>query len=100
MRCTGETTREADAIEAVAGCHCRIVLLRYAPITDTLVGEPETIWAFPGSPRLATPIGAHRPDLVLHGHAHRGSFAGQLGPVRVRNVTVAVTGRDGKDFEL
>jgi len=97
VRCTGETTPEADAIEAVAGCHCRIVLLHCAPITDTLVGEPETIWAFPGSSRLATPIG---PDLVLHGHAQRGSFAGQLDPVRVRNVTVAVTGRDGKDFEL
>ncbi len=100
MRCTGETTREADAIEAVAGCHCRIVLLHDAPITDTLVGEPETIWAFPGSPRLATPIGAHRPDLVLHGHAHRGPSPASSAPSGFGNVTVAVTGRDGKDFEL
>ena len=99
-----ETTREVDAIEAgleaIAGCHRRIVLLHYAPIAETLVGEPETIWAFLGSSRLATPIGAHRPDLVLHGHAHRGSFAGELGPVPVRNVAVAVTGKDFEVFEL
>ena len=100
----GETTREVKAIEAgleaIAGCHRRIVLLHYAPIPDTLVGEPETIWAFLGSSRLAAPIGAHRPDLVLHGHAHRGTFAGELGPVPVRNVAVAVTGQDFVRFEL
>ncbi len=99
-----ETTREVTAIEegleAVAGCHRRIVLLHYAPIPETLVGEPETIWAFLGSSRLAAPIGAHRPDLVLHGHAHRGTFAAALGPVPVRNVAVAVTGKDFELFEL
>jgi uncharacterized protein len=99
-----ETTREVDAIEqgleAVAGCHRRIVLLHYAPVPGTLVGEPETIWAFLGSSRLAAPIGAHRPDLVLHGHAHRGTFAAELGPVPVRNVAVAVTGKDFELFEL
>ena len=99
-----ETTLEVNAIEvgleAIAGCHRRIVLLHYAPISETLVGEPETIWAFLGSYRLAAPIGAHRPDLVLHGHAHRSSFAGELGPVPVRNVAVAVTGKDFELFEL
>ena len=99
-----ETTREVEAIEAgleqVSGCHRRVVLLHYAPIPETLVGEPETIWAFLGSSRLAQPIGAHRPDLVLHGHAHRGSFAGELGPVPVRNVAVHVLGKDFELFEL
>jgi uncharacterized protein len=99
-----ETTREVAAIEAgleaVSGCHRRIVVLHYAPIPETLVGEPETIWAFLGSSRLAAPLGAHRPDLVLHGHAHRGSFAGELGPVPVRNVAVHVTGKDFELFEL
>jgi Icc-related predicted phosphoesterase len=99
-----ETTREVDAIEAgleqVSGCHRRVVLLHYAPIPETLVGEPETIWAFLGSSRLAQPISAHRPDLVLHGHAHRGAFAGELGPVPVRNVAVHVLGKDFELFEL
>jgi uncharacterized protein len=99
-----ETTREVEALEqgleAVAGCHRVVVLLHYAPIPETLVGEPETIWAFLGSSRLAAPIGAHRPDLVLHGHAHRGTFAGQLGPVPVRNVAVHVLGKDFEVFDL
>jgi uncharacterized protein len=99
-----ETTREVEAIEAgleaVAGCHRRVVLLHYAPVPETLVGEPEPIWAFLGSSRLAAPIGAHRPDLVLHGHAHRGSFATELGPVPVRNVAVHVIGKDFELFEL
>ncbi|MGH3071927.1 MAG: metallophosphoesterase family protein [Gaiellaceae bacterium] len=99
-----ETTREVDALEAgleeISGCHRRIVLLHYAPIPETLVGEPETIWAFLGSSRLAQPISAHRPDLVLHGHAHRGSLAGELGPVPVRNVAVHVLGKDFELFEL
>jgi len=99
-----ETTLEVNGIEAgleaISGCHRRVVLLHYSPIPETLVGEPETIWAFLGSSRLAAPIGAHRPDLVLHGHAHRGSFEGQLGPVPVRNVAVAVTGKDFELFEL
>jgi len=81
-------------LEAVAGCHRRIVLLHYAPIPETLVGEPERIWAFLGSGRLAEPIGAHRPDLVLHGHAHHGSPAGTIGEVPVRNVAVHVLGSD------
>ena len=99
-----ETTREVEAIEAgleqVSGCHRRVVLLHYAPIPETLVGEPETIWAFLGSSRLAQPISAHRPDLVLHGHAHRGTFAGELGPVPVRNVAVHVLGKDFELFDL
>jgi Icc-related predicted phosphoesterase len=99
-----ETTREVDALEAgleaISGCHRRLVLLHYAPVPETLVGEPETIWAFLGSSRLAAPIGAHRPDLVLHGHAHRGTFASELGPVPVRNVAVHVIGKDFEHFEL
>jgi Icc-related predicted phosphoesterase len=99
-----ETTREVEALErgleAVSGCHRVVVLLHYAPVPETLVGEPETIWAFLGSSRLGGPIGAHRPDLVLHGHAHRGTFAATLGPVPVRNVAVHVLGRDFELFEL
>ena len=71
-----ETSREVAALEngleAISGCHRRLVLLHYAPISDTLTGEPSGIWAFLGSGRLAGPIGAHRPDAVFHGHAHHG----------------------------
>jgi Icc-related predicted phosphoesterase len=99
-----ETTLEVEALEqgleAVAGCHKRVVLLHYAPVTDTLVGEPETIWAFLGSGRLAAPIGMFRPDLVVHGHAHHGTPRGAIGEVPVLNVAVHVTGQDFAIFEL
>lgn len=99
-----ETTLEVEALERgleeIAGCHKRIVLLHYAPVQDTLVGEPEPIWAFLGSGRLAGPIGAHRPDLVVHGHAHHGAPRGSIGEVPVHNVAVHVTGHDFALFEV
>jgi Icc-related predicted phosphoesterase len=67
---------------------------------DTLVGEPEGLWPLLGSNRLATPIAAHRADLVLHGHAHEGTFEGSIGAVPVYNVAVHVTGRDFWVFDL
>ena len=76
------------------------MLLHYAPITDTIVGEPEGIWAFLGSSRLAGPIGMHRPELVVHGHAHHGARQGTIGAVPVHNVAVHVTGQDFATFEL
>ena len=97
-----ETSLEVEALEvgleAIAGCHKRVVLLHYAPITETIVGEPEGIWAFLGSGRLAGPIGMHRPDLVLHGHAHHGAPTGSIGTVPVHNVAVHVTGQDFATF--
>jgi uncharacterized protein len=98
------TTAEVDAIvtglDAIEGCDYRIVLLHYAPTTSTLEGEPRVIWAFLGTDRLAPAIGEHRPDVVLHGHAHRGTFAGEIGEVPVFNVAVQVMGRDFFVFEL
>jgi Icc-related predicted phosphoesterase len=99
-----ETTLEVEAIDrgldAIADCDLRIVLLHYAPTMTTLAGEPEGIWALLGSNRLATPIAGHRADLVLHGHAHAGTFEGAIGAVPVYNVAVHVTGRDFYVFEL
>jgi Icc-related predicted phosphoesterase len=99
-----ETTLEVDALEhgleEIAGCHKSIVLLHYAPTSETIVGEPQGIWAFLGSGRLAAPIGMHRPDLVVHGHAHHGTARGAIGEVTVHNVAVQVTGQDFTLFDL
>jgi Icc-related predicted phosphoesterase len=99
-----ETTAEVWGLErglqAVAHCELRITLLHYAPTTTTLEGEPRVIWAFLGSDRLAAPIEEHCPDLVLHGHAHKGTFEGFIGTVPVFNVAVAVMGRNFWYFEL
>jgi uncharacterized protein len=103
-RVYAETTAEAEAIarglQEVAHCAFRIVLLHYAPTSDTLHGEPEGIWTYLGCDRLAVPIAEFRPDVVVHGHAHAGSFEGAIGPVPVYNVAVHVTGRDFYVFEL
>ena len=99
-----ETSRDIAALEQglreVAMCPVRIVLLHYAPTDQTIVGEPPGIWAFLGSDRLAAPIAEHEPDLVLHGHAHAGSFQGAIGETPVYNVSVPVIGRDFWLFEL
>lgn len=99
-----ETTRDVDALERglreVAHCPLRIVLLHYAPTPETLEGEPQSIWTMLGSDRLATPIAAHEPDLVLHGHAHAGRFRGAIGAVPVYNVSVPVLERDFWVFEV
>jgi Icc-related predicted phosphoesterase len=103
-RVYAETTAEVEAIakglQEVAHCALRIVLLHYSPTSDTLHGEPEGIWTYLGCDRLAVPIAEYRPDMVVHGHAHAGSFEGAIGPVPVYNVAVHVTGRDFYVFEL
>ena len=99
-----ETTEDVAALDrelrAIDGCDVRIVLLHYSPTTTTLEGEPRGIWPFLGSDRLAGPIADHGPDIVLHGHAHAGTFEGFVGRVPVYNVALPVTGRDFWYFEL
>ena len=99
-----ESMAEADAVEtglkAVAHCPLRIVLLHYSPSTQTLEGERREIWALLGTDRLAAPVVEHEPDLVLHGHAHAGTFRGSIGGVPVFNVSVPVLGKDFWEFEL
>jgi uncharacterized protein len=103
-RVYAETSAEVDAIRAglqeIAHCPIRIVLLHYSPTSDTLHGEPEGIWTYLGCDRLAVPIAEYRPDVVLHGHAHGGSFQGAIGTTPVYNVAVHVTGRDFYLLEL
>ncbi|HET7044045.1 MAG TPA: metallophosphoesterase [Gaiellaceae bacterium] len=102
--CYAEVTADVEALnnglEAVSAAQIRIVLLHYAPTADTLEGEPPGIWAFLGTERLAAPIAAHKPDLVLHGHSHGGTFEGCIGPVPVYNVAVHVIGKDFWVFDL
>jgi Icc-related predicted phosphoesterase len=103
-RVYAETSAEAEAIarglQAIVHCDVRIVLLHYAPVVDTLEGEPLGIQTYLGSERLATPIAEYGADLVLHGHAHAGSFEGAIGEIPVYNVAVHVTGRNFWIFEL
>jgi Icc-related predicted phosphoesterase len=98
--CGDEVQALAKGLHEIALCPFRVALLHYAPIPETLHGEPPEIWTFLGSDRLAAPIVEHRPDLVLHGHAHAGRLQGELEGVPVYNVSVPVMGQDFWVFEL
>jgi len=67
----------------------RIVLLHYAPIQATVVGEPLEIFPFLGSSRLEEPLNRYPVTAVFHGHAHRGSPEGRTkNDVPVYNVAM------------
>ena len=60
-------------------------------IRETLQGEPPEIFPFLGSYLLAEAVDRSGADLVIHGHAHRGTEHGVTpGGVNVRNVAQTV----------
>src|SRR6185436_13912046 len=75
-----------------------IAMMHYAPIQQTVEGEPLEIYPFLGSSRLEEPIGRYPVSLVLHGHAHRGQPEGRTqGGVPVYNVSMALLTRTFAD---
>ncbi|MBC7789951.1 MAG: metallophosphoesterase [Anaerolineae bacterium] len=73
----------------------RVVVLHYAPIAGTVMGEPEVIFPFLGTDRLAEPLDRFQASVVFHGHAHSGSFRGQTaGGVPVFNVALPILRRE------
>jgi Icc-related predicted phosphoesterase len=75
----------------------RVVLLHYAPISDTVVGEPEQIFPFLGNDRLVEPIDRFKAAVVFHGHAHHGTFRGTTpGGVPVFNVSHVLVRASGQ----
>lgn len=100
-----EGAREARRLETslrhIATADVRVALLHYAPVRDTLRGEHPEVYPFLGSYLLAEAIDTAGADLVLHGHAHRGTERGVTpGGVRVRNVAQPVIRRAYHVFEL
>jgi Icc-related predicted phosphoesterase len=55
-----------------------VAVLHYSPVIDTVVGEPLEIYPFLGCSRLADAIDRFdHVAAVVHGHAHRGTYAGK-----------------------
>jgi Icc-related predicted phosphoesterase len=111
VRVTIEIARELEAATASMDADARVVVLHYSPTRETLAGEPPEIFPFLGSYLLAEAIDRAGADLIVHGHAHRGTAVGITpGGIQVRNVarpvlrrayaifTVATNG--GQDGEL
>ncbi|WP_067496917.1 metallophosphoesterase [Actinoplanes sp. TFC3] len=78
--------RLGDALRSLE-CDALVALTHYAPVPETLVGEPLEIYPFLGSYLLGQAIDSAPTALALHGHAHHGSERGRTpGGVPVRNV--------------
>jgi Icc-related predicted phosphoesterase len=54
-----------------------VAVLHYAPIQDTVEGEPREIFPFLGCSRLEEPLTRYPVSAVFHGHAHHGQPEGR-----------------------
>ncbi|HEX2779063.1 MAG TPA: metallophosphoesterase [Gemmatimonadaceae bacterium] len=69
----------------------RIAVLHYAPIRETVEGEPLEIYPWLGSSRLEEPLGRYTVHAVFHGHAHKGAPQGKTASgIPVYNVALPV----------
>ena len=69
----------------------KIAILHYAPVRDTVEGEPVEIHPWLGSSRLEEPLTRFEVSAVVHGHAHKGSPEGKTsGNIPVYNVALPV----------
>jgi len=76
----------------------RFVLLHYAPVAETVQGEPLEIYPFLGCSRLEEPLGRFPVNAVFHGHAHHGHPEGRTkSGVPVYNVAVSLLQRHYPD---
>ncbi|WP_294349858.1 metallophosphoesterase [uncultured Sphingobacterium sp.] len=67
----------------------KVALLHYAPIAETVSGEPEQIYPFLGSTHLMEPLQRRKVSAAFHGHAHAGKFEA-LSPTGIPIYNVAV----------
>lgn len=74
----------------------KIAVLHYSPVSKTVFGEPEVIYPFLGSSRLAEPLERQKVIAAFHGHAHAGKIEGETtNGIKVYNVAKQVLAREG-----
>jgi len=95
-----ETMRLENALRQVRSERAMVVL-HYAPIVETVQGEPMEIYPFLGSSRLAETIDRFPVKAVVHGHAHRGTYQGKTpGGAPVYNVASHIEKPTGRPYAL
>lgn len=95
-----ETLRLENAMRQVRAKRS-MVILHYAPITETIESEPLEIYPFLGSSRLAETIDRFKVSAIVHGHAHRGRFEGKTpGGQPVYNVAKHIEKPTGKPYAI
>jgi Icc-related predicted phosphoesterase len=74
----------------------KIAILHYAPIKETIIGEPEVIYPFLGSSRLSEPLNRRQVIAAFHGHAHVGTLEGTTSSgIKVFNVAKHILAKNG-----
>lgn len=68
----------------------KILLIHYAPTYKTLEGENPNFYGSMGSRTYENVLLNRKPDLVLHGHSHRGKKMAWVDTVPVFNVSLPV----------
>jgi Icc-related predicted phosphoesterase len=97
---TQELEKLDDALRVLPSAQ-KVVLMHYAPVMGTLVGEPERIWPFLGCSRFQDCIDRAGAAVAFHGHAHFGRERGETaGGVPVFNVAAPVLRENGLDVRL
>jgi Icc-related predicted phosphoesterase len=95
-----EAMRLENAMRAVRSKRA-LVVLHYAPIAETIEGEPLEIFPFLGSSRLAETIDRFQVSAVVHGHAHRGKYEGRTpAGAPVYNVAYHIEKPTGRPYAL
>lgn len=84
-----------------AKSHRVLVILHYAPVVETVHGEPQEIFPFLGSSRLAETIDRFPVNAIVHGHAHHGTFEGRTpGGIPVFNVAKQIPKPGGRPYHV
>jgi len=74
----------------------KIAVFHYAPIKQTVIGEPEAIFPFLGCSRLAEPLTRIKVTVAFHGHAHAGTLEGETANgTKVYNVSKPILVKAG-----
>jgi Icc-related predicted phosphoesterase len=95
-----EALRLENAMRS-AKSHRVLVILHYAPIAETVVGEPQEIFPFLGSSRLGETIDRFPVNAIVHGHAHHGTFEGRTpAGIPVYNVAARIPKPNGRPYHI
>lgn len=76
----------------------KIAILHYAPIKETIEGEPEQLFPFLGSTHLVEPLIRRQVFAAFHGHAHSGKLHGSTTTkIPVYNVALPVLRKENSN---
>lgn len=79
----------------------RIAIIHYAPVRETVEGEPLEIYPFLGSSRLEEPLTRFDVTAVFHGHAHKGALEGKTTKgIPVYNVSLPLLRHHNRQFRV